>query len=82
MPQRSAASTVLLAGDRAALGQPARAGERVALALTGPFAALIPKGVRPIQAACVARGMLEALRQARPGVRIVESAELQDLGQP
>lgn len=72
----------LLAGDRAALGQPARAGERFALALTGPFAALIPKGVRPIQAACVARGMLEALRQARPGVRIVESAELQDLGQP
>jgi hypothetical protein len=36
--------------------------------------------MRPIQAHTVARAMIEAMRQARPGVRIVESAELQDLG--
>lgn len=70
----------LLAGDRAALGQPVRIGERIALAVTGPLGALIPKALRPIKATTVARGMLAALQQARPGVRIVESAELQDLG--
>jgi uncharacterized protein YbjT (DUF2867 family) len=70
----------LLAGDRAALGQPARTGERLALLLTSPFAALLPKGVRPIPARTVARAMIVALRQQHPGVRIVESGELQELG--
>ena len=40
----------------------------------------MPKRVRPIAADTVARGMMAALQQQRPGVRIVESAELQDLG--
>jgi uncharacterized protein YbjT (DUF2867 family) len=70
----------LLAGDRVALGQPARTGERLALLLTAPVAALMPKSVRPIAARTVARGMMVALRQQRPGVRIVESGELQKLG--
>jgi uncharacterized protein YbjT (DUF2867 family) len=70
----------LLAGEREALGQPARIGEQWALRLSAPFAGLMPKSVRPIQARTVAKGMLAALRAARPGVRIVESAELQDLG--
>jgi uncharacterized protein YbjT (DUF2867 family) len=70
----------LLAGDRAALGQPLRSGERLALMLTEPFAALIPKSVRPVHARTVALGMLRALQQAEPGVRVVESAELQELG--
>ena len=70
----------LLAGDRASLGQPQRSGEKLALWLSGPIAALMPKRVRPIAADTVARGMMAALAQQRPGVRIVESAELQDLG--
>ena len=70
----------LLAGDRSALGQPARPGERLALALTAPLAPLIPKTWRPIAAATVARALRRALADGRPGVRIVESAELQDLG--
>ncbi len=70
----------LLAGDRAALGQPARAGERLALMFSAPLAALLPRGVRPIEARTVARGMLAALRQQQPGVRFVESGELQQLG--
>lgn len=70
----------LLDGDRAALGQPQRAGERLALSLTAPFSGLIPKAWRPIAAATVARAMRRALAEARPGVRIVESAELQNLG--
>ncbi len=70
----------LLAGDRTALGQPARTGERLALAVTAPLAPLIPKAWRPIAAATVARALRRALAEGRPGVRIVESAELQELG--
>jgi uncharacterized protein YbjT (DUF2867 family) len=70
----------LLAGDRAALGQPARTAERLALALAAPLAPLIPKAWQPVAAATVARAMQRALADARPGVRIVESAELQELG--
>jgi len=70
----------LLAGDRAALGQPPRLGERLALAVTAPLSPLIPKAWRPIPAATVARAMQRALAEARLGVRIVESSELQELG--
>lgn len=70
----------LLAGDRAALGQSPRRGEALALRFTAPLAALLPRSVRPIDARTVARGMLAALRQQHPGVRCVESAELQQLG--
>ncbi|HSQ73751.1 MAG TPA: hypothetical protein VLM87_15160, partial [Rubrivivax sp.] len=65
--------------DRAALGQPARTGERIALALTAPLAPLIPKAWRPVPAATVARAMRRALAEARPGLRIIESSELQDI---
>lgn len=70
----------LLAGDRSVLGQPTRGAEQWALALAMPFAPLIPKAYRPIAAAVVARGMQRALAEQRPGLRIVESAELQKLG--
>ena len=70
----------LLAGNRAATGQPPRAGEQLALAVTAPLARLIPKAWRPIDAARVARAMQRALAEARPGVRVLDSAALQDLG--
>lgn len=70
----------LLAGDRAALGQPERLGERLVLAATAPLAPLIPKAWRPIHAATVARGLRVALAQGQPGTRIVPSVELQRLG--
>lgn len=70
----------LLAGDREALGQPRRRGERLALALSAPLAAWIPAAWRPIGAEVVARAMLVALADGRPSVRIIESAELQRLG--
>jgi len=69
----------LLAGDRAALGQKTRIGERIGLWLTAPFGALVPRSVRPIAAGRVAAAMIAALRQARPGVRIVLSGEMQTL---
>lgn len=70
----------LLAGDRAALGQPVRVGEALALAFTRPVAAFIPKAWRPIAAARVARAMLRAVAEARPGVRVLSSGQMQELG--
>jgi uncharacterized protein YbjT (DUF2867 family) len=70
----------LLAGKRAALDQPSRLGERLALALTAPLSPFIPLAWRPIQASTVARALLRAAAQARPGVHILESARLQELG--
>lgn len=78
----------LLAGDRAATGQPTRWAERITLALTVPLSPLIPKAWRPVQAATVARAMVRALApapaqaqsQAGPSVQVLESAALQDLG--
>jgi uncharacterized protein YbjT (DUF2867 family) len=70
----------LLVGDRTALGQPARPGERLALALSAPFVPFLPLAWRPIQAAVVARALLRALAQDTTGVQVLESAELQALG--
>lgn len=70
----------LLAGDRAALGQPLRLGERLGLALTAPLGPLFPAAWRPIHADVVARALLHALAEARPGVRVVESGALQKEG--
>jgi uncharacterized protein YbjT (DUF2867 family) len=72
----------LLTGDRSALAQPARTGERLAQLLAAPFAPLIPRRVRPIAAATVARALHRALLQAEPGLRILDSATLQTLGSP
>lgn len=70
----------LLAGDRASLGQAPRRGERVALALTRPLASLIPKAWRPIEADTLARALLKELAAPLPGIRVLESANLQDGG--
>ena len=70
----------LLLGDRAALGQPTRRGEVWAARLLGPMLRLVPRGVRPIAAATVARALVASLEQARPGVQVLSSADLQRLG--
>ncbi len=70
----------LLDGNRAALGQPARAGERWALALTAPLLRFIPKTWRPIQAAVVARALLLALAQDGPALQVLESGQMQEMG--
>jgi len=70
----------LLVGDRASLGQSARTGEAIALALTRPLGGLIPKAWRPIEAARVARAMLRALAEAAPGLHVLSSGRMQDLG--
>jgi hypothetical protein len=70
----------LLAGDRGGLAQPARPGEALALALTRPLGALIPKAWRPIEADTLARALIRSLALADAGVTVLASAALQDLG--
>jgi uncharacterized protein YbjT (DUF2867 family) len=70
----------LLLGDRAALGQTTRRGEVLAARLLGPVLGWVPASVRPIAAGVVAKAMLMALDEARPGTRVLSSAELQRLG--
>lgn len=71
----------LLTGARTALGQPPRPAEALAVALTGPLAPLIPRAWRPIAARTVARALLRALAQDGPAVQVLQSSELQTLGQ-
>jgi uncharacterized protein YbjT (DUF2867 family) len=70
----------LLLGDRGALGQPERTGERIGAAITERLGRLIPRSVRPIHASVVARGLLAAVQQCEQGVYPVPSHELQILG--
>ena len=71
----------LLVGDRAALGQPVRAGERWGLRLLRPILRFVPASVRPIDASDVARAMLRAAIDAEPGLRILGSAQMQPRNQ-
>ena len=68
----------LLLGDRAALGQPERPIERLAMKLGAPLALLIPRSIRPIRADAVAASLIAALAQGRPGVQRLSSGEMQN----
>jgi uncharacterized protein YbjT (DUF2867 family) len=71
----------LLMGDRAALGQPPRLGERIGAALNEPLGWLLTDSVRPIPARVVALGLLRAVQQCdKAGVYTLPSRELQLLG--
>lgn len=70
----------LLIGDRGALGQPPRAGEGLAQGLGALVGWAMPSLWRPIRADVVARGLLSALAEGRPGRRALRSDALQQLG--
>lgn len=71
----------LLVGERAALGQPTRAGEVWGERLTRPIRALIPTRWRPIPAERVARAMVAALDDTEgPALQVLESDALQRMG--
>ena len=70
----------LLTGNRAALGQPRRTAEHLAMQLSAPLAALVPAAWRPIAADSVARALLRALAQARPGLTLLDNATLHRQG--
>jgi uncharacterized protein YbjT (DUF2867 family) len=70
----------LLVGDREALGQPARPGEVWATRLLRPVMRLVPASVRPIEARTVAQALLRATLDAKPGVQVLSSARMQEIG--
>ena len=67
----------MLAGDRAALDQPLRSGEGLALCVTRWLKPLIPANYQPVQAADVAAGLLRAVRLGKPGAHRILSGALQ-----
>ncbi|MDE2299334.1 MAG: NAD(P)H-binding protein [Burkholderiales bacterium] len=67
----------LLIGDRAALGQPTRAGEVWATRVLAPVMWMVPRSVQPIQARTVAAAMLAATLAGVAGVRVLSSAQMQ-----
>ena len=71
----------LLVGDREALGQPERPGERIGLHVGRWLKPLIPANFRPITARDVARALLRAVPVAR-GHRVLLSGEMQDSAAP
>jgi uncharacterized protein YbjT (DUF2867 family) len=71
----------LLVGDRAAIDQPVRLGERLGLTLSTPLARWIPRRWRPIPAGTVARALLISVMQDGEALQALESAELLTLGQ-
>ena len=71
----------LLAGDREALGQPVRAGEKFALRAAGWLSPLIPPNYRPIDAHSVARALLRTVPASR-GRTVLPSCELRRCGAP
>jgi len=64
-----------LAGDREALGQPVRGGEKLALRVSKWLAPLIPANYGSVDANSVARGLLEAVPQVQ-GRKVILSGEL------
>lgn len=78
----------LLTGDRAALGQPRRMAEHLAMQFSAPLAALVPAAWRPIAADTVARALLRELAQTQaqtrtqgqPGLTVLDNATLHRRG--
>lgn len=66
----------LLLGDREALGQASRTGERLARSLLGPISKLIPAQVRPVEAAVVARALIGGVLDATAGVTRITSRNM------
>lgn len=65
-----------LAGSRETLGQPARAGEKVALRVSNLLRPLLPSDLRSIDATKVARALLEHVPSAK-GKQVLLSGQMQ-----
>ncbi len=65
-----------LAGDRSALGQPLRSGEKLAMNLSRLLAPLIPDNYKSIDSAKVAQALLKAVPQVQ-GTRVLLSGQMQ-----
>ena len=67
----------LLAGDREALDQNIRTGEKIALAAMRIFNPLIPKNYAAVQASDVAAALLRQVRKGVAGQTVLLSGQLQ-----
>ncbi len=67
----------MLAGDREALAQAQRPGEKIALIATRWLNPLIPKNYQSVQAADVAAGLYRQVKLGIPGATILLSGQLQ-----
>ena len=68
-----------LAGDREALGQPVRAGEKLALRVSRVLRPLIPADLRAIEATRVAQSLLRTVPTAS-GRQVLRSGQMQAIG--
>ncbi len=66
-------------GDRAALDQPGRSGEGLALMAMRALRPLIPSNYRVIAAPQIAQALLQAVQQAKPGIHTLLSGEMQSV---
>jgi uncharacterized protein YbjT (DUF2867 family) len=66
-----------LAGDRAALNQPIRSGEGLALSISRSLRGLIPANYRSVAADRVADALRQAVKAAQPGKQVLLSGVLQ-----
>ena len=66
-----------LAGDREALGQPLRSGEKLALNISRKLAFLIPPNLKSIDVRKVARALTNGVRAGTKGTQVILSAEMQ-----
>jgi uncharacterized protein YbjT (DUF2867 family) len=66
-----------LAGDRAALNQPIRGGEGLALSLSRSLRWLIPANYRSVAAHSVADALRQGVKAAKPGKQVLLSGVLQ-----
>jgi uncharacterized protein YbjT (DUF2867 family) len=66
----------MLVGDRTALGQPERRGEKIAMHVSRWLRPLVPANLRAIAARDVARALLRAVPGAK-GARVLLSADMQ-----
>ncbi|MGQ0710637.1 MAG: nucleoside-diphosphate sugar epimerase [Rhodoferax sp.] len=67
----------LLAGERAALGQAARTGERLGLLASRCLGPLIPRAYRPVAARDVAQALVHAVQRRHSGVELLSSGAMQ-----
>jgi uncharacterized protein YbjT (DUF2867 family) len=67
----------MLAGNREALDQPTRAGERIALLATRWLNPIIPNNYRSIDAGDVAKALLKTVKRGQPGIHTLLSGAMQ-----
>jgi len=67
----------MLAGDRGALKQPDRLGERIGLMAMQWLKPIIPNNYRSIDAGDVAKALINAVKSGTPGVQVLLSGEMQ-----